>query len=82
MLHASQDPCTYYDQLLKYQWNISNKLYCLIKEGTLNTTIPDLTDGIQGFDLFTSLITSVTEHMSTLIFLFSSQCLTSFDCKN
>lgn len=79
MLHASQDPCSYCDQLLKHQWNMGNKLYCLIKEGTLNTTIHDLTDGIQGFDLFTS---SVTEHMSTLIFLFSSQSLTSFDCKN
>lgn len=82
MLHASQDPCSYYGQLLKHQWNMGNKLYCLIKEGILNTTIPDLTDGIQGFDLFTSLIISVTEHMSTLIFLFSSQSLTFFDCKN
>lgn len=82
MLHASQDPCSYCDQLLKHQWNMGNKLYCLIKEGTLNTPIPDLTDGIQGFDFFTSLITSVTEHMSALIFLFSSQSLTSFGCKN
>lgn len=61
---------------------MGNKSYCLVKEGTLNTTIPDLPDGIQGFVLFTSLTTSVTEQMSTLIFFLSSKSLTSFDCKN
>lgn len=64
-----------------------NKLYGLIKEGTLNTNHPrfarsGVDDRIQGFILFTSPTTSETEHMSILIPFLSSESFTSFDCKN